>query len=186
MDAKAGMLFGGLLKFSIPLMVALPGLCAIILVPTLGDANADRAVPEMIRLFMPAGLRGLMFAALFAAMMSHISASLNSTTTIFITDIIGQLRKWSGRGPLGEQSALRWGRYITAIMIISTALLAEPIGNREHIYVYMQTILSMFQGPLLAILLLGILCRATGHGGFWGLVSGLGCSLFSTTRQACL
>jgi len=176
-DAKAGMLFGGLLKFSIPLMVALPGLCAIILVPTLGDANADRAVPEMIRLFMPAGLRGLMFAALFAAMMSHISASLNSTTTIFITDIIGQLRKWSGRGPLGEQSALRWGRYITAIMIISTALLAEPIGNREHIYVYMQTILSMFQGPLLAILLLGILWpRATGHGGFWGLVSGLGCS----------
>jgi len=42
----------------------------------------------MIRLLMPAGLRGLMFAALFAAMMSHISATLNSTTTIFITDII--------------------------------------------------------------------------------------------------
>jgi solute:Na+ symporter, SSS family len=176
-DAKAGMLFGGLLKFSIPLMVALPGLCAIVLVPTLGAANADRAVPEMIRLFMPAGLRGLMFAALFAAMMSHISASLNSTTTIFITDIIGQIRKWSGKGPLHEQSALRWGRYLTAALIISTALLAEPIGNREQIYVFMQTILSMFQGPLLAILLLGIMWpRATGHGGFWGLVLGLVCA----------
>jgi Na+/proline symporter len=35
----------------------------------------------------------------------------------------------------------------------------------------------MFQGPLLAILLLGIMWpRATGHGGFWGLVLGLACA----------
>jgi len=173
-DAKGGMLFGGLLKFSVPLMVALPGLCAIVLVPTWGNANADRAVPEMIRLFMPAGLRGLMFAALFAAMMSNISATLNSTTTIFITDIFGQIRKWRGKEPLHEKSALRWGRFATLALIITTTVCAEPIGNREQIYVYMQTILSMFQGPLLAILLLGIMWpRATGPGGFWGLVLGL-------------
>ena len=173
-DAKGGMLFGGLLKFFIPLMVALPGLCAIVLVPQLGAENADRAVPEMIRLLMPAGLRGLMFAALFAAMMSHISATLNSTSTIFITDIVGQLRNWSGRRPLKEKTALLLGRIMTAVLIISTALLAEPIGNREQIYVYMQTILSMFQGPVLAILLLGIIWpRATGYGGLAGLVLGV-------------
>jgi SSS family solute:Na+ symporter len=173
-DAKGGMLFGGLLKFFIPLMVALPGLCAIVLVPQLGVENADRAVPEMIRLLMPAGLRGLMFAALFAAMMSHISATLNSTSTIFITDIVGQLRNWSGKKPLKEKTALLSGRIITAALIISTALLAEPIGNREQIYVYMQTILSMFQGPVLAILLLGIIWpRATGYGGLAGLVLGV-------------
>jgi SSS family solute:Na+ symporter len=173
-DAKGGMLFGGLLKFFIPLMVALPGLCAIVLVPNLGVENADRAVPEMIRLLMPAGLRGLMFAALFAAMMSHISATLNSTSTIFITDIVGQLRNWSGRKPLQEKTALLSGRIITAALIISTALLAEPIGNRAQIYVYMQTILSMFQGPVLAILLLGIIWpRATGYGGLAGLVLGV-------------
>jgi len=173
-DAKGGMLFGGLLKAFIPLMVALPGLCAIILVPQLGAENADRAVPEMIRLLMPAGLRGLMFAALFAAMMSHISATLNSTTTIFITDIIGQLRNWFGKAPLAEKTALGMGRVITAALIISTALLAEPIANREQIYVFMQTILSLFQGPLLAILLLGIVWRrATGYGGLAGLVLGV-------------
>jgi len=176
-DAKAGMLFGGLLKFSIPLMVALPGLCAIVLVPQLGAENADRAVPAMIRLLMPAGLRGLMFAALFAAMMSHISASLNSTATIFVTDIIGQIRKWAGKGQMSEKTAVRMGRLLTAALIISTALLAQPIGDRPSIYVYMQTILSMFQGPLLAILLLGIMWpRATGYGGFAGLTLGLVCA----------
>lgn len=175
-DAKGGMLFAGLLKVMIPFMVALPGLCAIVLIPNLGAENADSAVPEMIRLFMPAGLRGLMFAALFAAMMSHISATLNSTTTIFITDIIGQLRNWTGKAPVQERTALRLGRIITLVLIISTALLAEPIANREQIYVFMQTILSLFQGPLLAILLLGIMWpRATGYGGLAGLVLGVIC-----------
>jgi len=175
-DAKGGMLFGGLLKAMIPLMVALPGLCAIVLLPNLGAENADRAVPEMIRQLMPAGLRGLMFAALFAAMMSHISATLNSTTTIFITDIVGQLRAWFKMPAMREQSALRMGRFITAALIITTALLAEPIANREQIYVFMQTILSLFQGPLLAILLLGIVWpRATQWGGLAGLVLGVMC-----------
>jgi Na+/proline symporter len=148
-----------------------------VLVPQLGTENADRAVPAMIRLLMPAGLRGLMFAALFAAMMSHISASLNSTATIFVTDIIGQIRKWAGKAQMSEKSAVRMGRLLTAALIISTAVLAQPIGDRPSIYVYMQTILSMFQGPLLAILLLGIMWpRATGYGGFAGLTLGLVCA----------
>jgi solute:Na+ symporter, SSS family len=130
----------------------------------------------MIRLLMPAGLRGLMFAALFAAMMSHISASLNSTSTIFVTDIIGQIRKWMGKSPMSEKSAVKFGRFMTLTLIVSTALLAKPIANREQIYVFMQTILSLFQGPLLAILLLGIVWpRATGYGGLAGLVLGVAC-----------
>ncbi len=175
-DAKAGMLFAGLLKFFVPLMVALPGLCAIVLIPQLGAHDADRAVPEMIRMLMPAGLRGLMFAALFAAMMSHISATLNSTSTIFLTDIIGEIRGWFGKGPMTEKTTLRLGRFITAALIISTAILAKPIADRDAIYVFMQTILSLFQGPLLAILLLGIMWpRATGYGGLAGLVLGVLC-----------
>ena len=51
-DAKGGMLFGGVLKAFVPLLVALPGLCAIVLLPNLADP--DKAVPEMIRVFMPA------------------------------------------------------------------------------------------------------------------------------------
>jgi SSS family solute:Na+ symporter len=173
-DAKGGMLFAGFLKSMIPLMVALPGLCAIVLVPHLGTENADRAVPEMIRLLLPAGLRGLMFAALFAALMSSISGTLNSGTTIFVTDIVGQIRRWMGLGVLSERRALILGRSFTILFIFLTALLAEPIGNTDSIYVFIQTMLSLFQGPTLAVLLLGIVWpRATGWGGFAGLVLGV-------------
>lgn len=171
-DAKGGMLLGGFLKSFIPLMVALPGLCALVLVPNL--ENADRAVPEMIRLLLPAGLRGLMFAALFAALMSSISGTLNSATTIFVTDLYGQVRRWSGLKPISERQGLNLGRLFTATFIILAAVLAKPIGDNESIYVFIQTVLSLFQGPTLAILLLGIIWpRATGWGGFAGLSLGV-------------
>lgn len=171
-DAKGGMLVGGFLKSFIPLMVALPGLCALVIVPNL--ENADRAVPEMIRLLLPAGLRGLMFAALFAALMSSISGTLNSSTTIFVTDLYGQVRRWAGWKPISERQGLNLGRFFTATFIILAAVLAKPIGDNESIYVFIQTVLSLFQGPTLAILLLGIIWpRATGWGGFAGLSLGV-------------
>jgi SSS family solute:Na+ symporter len=172
-DAKGGMLFGGLLKVFIPLMVAVPGICAIVLLKEPLD-SADRAVPELIRIYMPAGLRGLMFAALFAALMSHISATLNSVTTIAVTDVVGLLRKWSGKAPFTEKTALVMGRILTVFFVLTTALSAEKLGNSDQIYVFIQTVLSLFQGPVLAILLLGILWRrATGWGGLAGLLLGV-------------
>jgi solute:Na+ symporter, SSS family len=170
-DAKAGMLCGGFLKSFIPLMVALPGLCALILVPDLPMDQGDRAVPEMIRLLLPAGLRGLMFAALFAALMSSISGTLNSATTIFITDIWGQIRRWTGKPAYTEKQALKMGRGFTAFLIIISAVFCKQIADRESIYVFSQTILSMFQGPTLAILLLGIVWKRTTQ---WGGLAGLG------------
>ncbi len=66
------------------------------------------------------------------------------------------------------------GRAFTATLIITSAILAKPIADRESIYVFMQTILSMFQGPTLAILLLGITWRrATQWGGLAGLALGV-------------
>ena len=176
-DAKGGMLFGGFLKVFIPLMVALPGLCAVILVPGLVTEAAnqsDRAVPTLIRDLMPAGLRGLMFAALLAALMSNISATLNSVTTITVTDVLGLIRKWMGQKSYTEKSALMVGRILTILFVALSALSAKTLGSTEQIYVFLQTVLSLFQGPLLAILLLGITWRrATGWGGLAGLVLGV-------------
>ncbi len=167
-DAKAGMLFGGFLKAFIPLMVAVPGLAALIVVPDLADG--DYAVPEMIRLLLPPGLKGLMFVALFAALMSSVDSSLNSTTTIWVTDIWG--RAWyflKGRN-MDEREALIVGRIFTIVVIVCAGFMAKTIGQQESIYVFIQTALSLFQGPTLAILLLGIFWRRTTQ---WGALAGL-------------
>ena len=72
-DAKGGMLFAGFIKSFIPLLVAVPGLCAVVLLPDL--EVGDDAVPSLMRALLPPGLRGLMFAAMFAALMSSMDSA---------------------------------------------------------------------------------------------------------------
>ncbi len=175
-DAKAGMLMAGFLKSFIPLMVALPGLCAIVY---LHERNLilheqDKVIPTMIRMMLPPGLRGLMFAALFAALMSSISGTLSSASTIFVTDIFNKLWWLGTKKSLDEKQALYVGRGFTLFLIITSALFAEQISRVGGIYNFIQTILSLFQGPSLAVLLLGIMWkRATRWGGLAGLVLGV-------------
>ena len=171
-DAKGGMLFGGLLKSFIPLMVAVPGLCAVAIIPDL--AEGDRAVPELIRILLPPGLKGLMFVALFAALMSSVDSTLNSATTIFTTDLYGRLMEFLNGKQISGRHALIAGRFFTIVFIVLAGLLAPIIGQAEGLYVFIQTALSMFQGPTLAILLLGIVWkRANRWGGLAGLVLGV-------------
>ncbi len=171
-DAKGGMLFAGFLKVFIPIMVAYPGLCAVVLIPDL--AKGDYAVPEMMRMYLPVGLRGLMFSAMFAAMMSTMSATLNSATAIWTTDLYGQAVQLFGVKKLSERHILIVGRWFTVIFILLSAILSKTIGDNEGLYNFLQTALSMFQGPVFAILLLGILWkRATQWGGLAGLVLGV-------------
>lgn len=171
-DAKGGMLFAGFLKSFIPLLVAVPGLCAVVLLPDL--AQGDDAIPGLIQTVLPPGLRGLMFAALLAALMSSVDSSLNSASTIWTTDLYGQLVRLIRGQALSERQALITGRTFTVVFIVLAGALAKSIGENEGLYNFIQTALSMFQGPVLAILLLGIMWRrATQWGGLAGLVIGV-------------
>ncbi|MCA9426800.1 MAG: hypothetical protein KC994_17095 [Candidatus Omnitrophica bacterium] len=171
-DAKGGMLFGGFLKSFIPLMVAVPGLCAVVLIPDL--AEGDRAVPEMIGMLLPPGLKGLMFVALFAALMSSVDSTLSSASTIWTTDLFGRFYQIFSGKEMDEKFGLFMGRAFTLVFIILAGIMAPWIGQAEGLYVFIQTLLSMFQGPTLAILLLGIIWpRANRWGGLAGLSLGV-------------
>lgn len=170
-DAKASMLTAGMFKLMIPVLVLLPGIAARALVPDLPDA--DRAIPTLINRVLPAGLKGLMFAAFFAALMSSVDSYLNSCVTIFTGDMYRPLyRRYTGR-PMTDRHALNLGRVLTASVLVFAACYAPAFEKSETLYDVIQTLLSLFQGPTLAILLLGIFWRrATGMGGFAGLMVG--------------
>ena len=163
-DAKAAMLFGGLLKLFIPILIMLPGLAARASYPDL--ESADQAVPVSVRDLFPPGLMGLMFAAFLAALMSSVDSYLNSAVTMFMTDIYGQGKR---KAKL-QQNGLWLGRVLTAVFIIAAGLVAPVIERFDTIYLAIQTILSLFQGPTLAILLLGILWKRANR---WGALAGL-------------
>ena len=180
----AGMILAGLFKVLIPILIFVPGLIARAPFPQLADS--DQAIPTMILKLFPPGLTGLMVAAFLAAFMSGVSSYLNSTSTMFLTDVyIPTHRAITGR-ELGDRQAMGVGRWTTAALIIG-ACLAAPIFDEKNvgqtIYNLIQTLMSIFYGPSLAIMLLGILwARANRWGGMLGLILGVVLSTYLTFR----
>ena len=65
---------------------------------------------------------------------------------------------------------------MTVVFLLFSAIYAPQFADSQTLYDNVQTFLSLFQGPTLAILLLGIFWRRTSSwGGFAGLV--VGCCL---------
>jgi SSS family solute:Na+ symporter len=171
-DAKASMLTAGLFKLMIPVLIFLPGLAARALFPDL--PKSDLAIPTLINTVLPPGLKGLMFAAFFAALMSSVDSYLNSCVTVFLGDIYRPVHRLMTGQPMSELFGLRLGRALTAAVLIGGALWAPYFSDAETLYDSIQGLLSLFQGPTLAILLLGIFWhRTSSMGGFAGLAFGV-------------
>ena len=172
-NAKAGVLWGSFFKMFIPILIVLPGLIALPLFP--GLADGDEAFPTLVKNLLPPGMTGLVFAAFFAALMSSVDSYLNSAATLWTKDVYQKFIKKDA----DDQHLLRMGRIFTVIFLIIGVVTAPLNKLFPGMYVYVQTLLSFFQGPTLAILLLGMLWRRTTQwGGLWGLVLGV---IFSMT-----
>ncbi|MCK4304620.1 MAG: sodium/solute symporter [Candidatus Eisenbacteria sp.] len=172
-DAKAGMLSATFLKTLVPILYVLPGLFVLALCAE-PLADMDQALPWAIKNLLPVGLAGLVFAAFLAAIFSSVDSTLNSAVTIWTRDIYQNLFVRNA----SDQHYLRFGRMLTLVFVIIGAFLAEPLTTSfKGIYQAMQNLLTIFQGPTLATVLLGIMwARATQWGGLFGLLGGVACS----------
>jgi len=167
-DAKASYIFGALLKILIPFAMVVPGIIALAYNPDIADA--DKAMATLIKEIMPTGLIGIFFAAFLAGLMSSVDSFLNSAATVWTTDIYKKYFR-----PKGDDAHyLVVGRVFTIIFILVAIYVAQFATGFESLYDLAQTLLSFFQGPSLAIIILGVLWkRATGTGALVGLIGGV-------------
>ena len=166
-DASAGMMFAAFAKTLVPLLVVFPGLLALVMHARI--EYPDMALPWVIKNVLPPGISGLMFIALIAALQSSIDSGINSTSLLLTRDIRHVLMKNADKS-----KDLKIGRMITLGLLLCAMAIAPLIAKMGGIYTFMQTMLSMFQGPMLALLLLGAFTRlATPTAGLWTLISGV-------------
>jgi solute:Na+ symporter, SSS family len=174
-EAKAAYVWGALLKNIIPLIVAVPGLIAVALLPDLEDG--DIAIPQLVGVILPVGLRGLFVAAFLAALMSSIDSYLNSASTIVSNDFIRRFINPDA----SEKSLLTIGRITTVLLVawaIVFAFMLTRMNENSGLYAIFQTLMAFFQGPAFAILLIGILWRrATGRAAVIALLCGIATSI---------
>ncbi len=169
-DGKASMMFAAMAKTFVPLLIVLPGFFALLMAPEhLG--LSDQALPWVVKNLLPPGVSGLLFVAFIAALQSSVSSTLNSASVMVTRDILGVIR--SKR--LDDAAELKMGRMITIAALAAGILCAPLTAQFRGIYVYVQQLLSFFQGPVFALLLMGILFkRITPRAGLWSLLLGLG------------
>lgn len=148
-EAQKGIVFAAYLKLLMPIIVVLPGIAAFVLLP--GLSTPDQAYPEMMKL-VPTGLRGLVFAALIAAILSSIGSMVNSISTISTMDIYRHFR-----ASADEKHLVITGRCIGVIALILGMICAKPLlGNFDQAFQYIQEFTGFFTPGIVVIFLLGM------------------------------
>ena len=166
-DASASMMFAAFAKTLVPLLIVFPGLLALVLHADI--EYPDMALPWVVKNVLPPGLSGLMFIAIIAALQSSIDSGINSTALMVTRDIRGVLVK-----DADPETELKIGRWMTLVILLGGMAFAPYIGDLGGIYFLIQTLLSLFQGPMLALLILGAFTsRATPLGGLITLITGV-------------
>ncbi|MBN1292288.1 MAG: sodium:solute symporter [Candidatus Latescibacteria bacterium] len=167
--SRGSALFAAFLKITPIFILVLPGLIARALWSSEIATDPDMAYPLIVTKLMPAGLAGLMIAALLAALMSSLSAVFNSCSTLITMDIYRKVKPDST-----EMKLVSVGRWVTAgIVVISIIWIPMIRLLSNQIYQYLQSIQAYIGAPITAVFLTGILWkRATGKAALATLITG--------------
>jgi len=170
-EAQKGIVFAAFLKILMPLIIVLPGVAAVILSPDL-DAS-DKAYPTVMRL-LPAGIMGLVFAALIAAIVSSLASMMNSISTIFTMDLYRHMVKQEKT----QHQLVRVGRLVSFSALVIALLVAKPLlGQFDQAFQYIQEFTGLFTPGVVALFLLGIFWKKTTANG--GLVAAIASAVLS-------
>ena len=167
-------------KMLFPFLVILPGMIAIALtqaggsgfhLPTKPDGalNYDMTVPMMLAHYFPRGMLGVGLTALLASFMSGMAGNVTAFNTVWTYDIYQAYIK-----PKASDEHYLWmGRMSTLFGIAASVAAAYAATRFNNIMDFLQLVFAFVNAPLFATFLLGMFWkRATGHGAFWGLLSG--------------
>ena len=143
-------------------------------------SSPDRIFPAFIVDHMPAGVSGLIVAAVLAAAMSNLSAALNSLSSTTVVDFYMKLRPNAAareRSGISHISTLLWAVALCVLAFISR--------GSKHVVEVGLSIASVAYGSLLGVFLLGTLTRRANEAGTtFGMIVGLGVNIFLWRQPA--
>ncbi|MDG1752806.1 MAG: sodium/sugar symporter [Thalassotalea sp.] len=169
-EAQKGIAFAAYLKLLMPLIVVLPGIAAVILYPSL--TTPDQAYPSMMAM-LPVGIKGLVFAALVAAIVSSLASMTNSISTIFTMDIYSRFKPNES-----QRHYVHIGRIAALVSLCIALVVAQPLlGKFDQAFQYIQEFTGFFTPGIVVIFVMGMFWKRTSSMG--ALSAALGSAIFS-------
>lgn len=164
--ARKGILFAAFLKLLVPVIAVLPGIVMFVLhsrgmfqhemADVSGLLKPDHAYPTLMNL-LPAGLKGIAFAALTAAIVASLAGKANSISTIFSLDIY---KKYFNKNAT-EKKMVYVGRWVVICAMLIAAVVTPALKSLDQAYQFIQEYVGFISPGVLAIFLLGLFWKRT-------------------------
>ncbi|HEY8969490.1 MAG TPA: sodium/sugar symporter, partial [Puia sp.] len=169
--ARSGILYAAFLKLLMPVIVVLPGIGAYVLyqkgmfhtemLSSSGAVDVNKAYPNLMTL-LPAGFKGLAFAALTAAIVASLAGKANSIATIFTLDIY---KKAINRNA-DERHLVRTGKITVVVSMLLAILMSLIIGEKlmgegKQGFNYIQEYTGFVSPGIFAMFILGFFWKRT-------------------------
>ena len=174
-EAQKGLVFAGYLKLITPILIVIPGIAAFVIVndPAMMDSlgtlaqnhtpsleRADSAYPWVAQ-FLPTGAKGVVFAALSAAIVSSLASMLNSTATIFTMDIYKEYVDKNA----SDLKLVNVGRCTAVISLVIAIFVAPLLGALDQAFQYIQEYTGLVSPGILAVFVCGLFWKKTNSTG---------------------
>jgi len=135
------------------------------------NPNIDSVFPQFIVAQMPAGVAGLLIAAIFAAAMSTLSSNINSVAAVITSDFYKSLAKKAN--PKLSMGIARWSGVIVGVLGIGMALVLAT-WNIASLWDQFNTFLGLLTAGLGALFIMGIFFpRISGTAALIGTFGGI-------------
>ncbi len=170
-EAQKGLLFTGVLKLLIPLVIVLPGLIGFYY---FGDSlydNPDTVYPLLLKKVLPVWMTGFFVAVVMGAILSTFNSALNSAATIFS---LGIYKRYFNKD--ASESRLVWiGRVSSAILAVFAIGVAPFVANApDGLYQLLQQLNGIFFIPMATVILAAFFFpKVSATGAKAGLIFGL-------------
>jgi SSS family solute:Na+ symporter len=182
--ARNGILFAAFLKLLMPVIVVLPGIAAYVLhqqgnfqteMLQNGELNPDKAYPVLLNL-LPAGLKGLAFAALTAAIVASLAGKANSISTIFTLDIY----KKKVRPDADENKMVQVGKITVIVAMLLAVMIAPLLGiDKKGGFEFIQEYTGFVSAGIFAMFILGFFWKkTTSNAALFATIGGFVFSIF--------
>jgi solute:Na+ symporter, SSS family len=169
--ARKGLLFAAFLKLLMPVIVTLPGIAAYALYQSGqfqqemlgadGLINQDKAYPVLLNL-LPAGLKGLSFAALTAAVVASLAGKANSISTIFTLDVYKQ---YIGKNK-SDKELVAIGRIVIVVSMILAIVISPFMGiDKKGGFQFIQQTTGLLSPGIFASFIMGFFWKRTNSAG---------------------
>jgi SSS family transporter len=127
--------------------------------------KADAIYPYFVASRLPAGVAGLVIAAIFAAAMSSIDACMNASSTVCVEDFYRRFRK----SPVSERHYLFVARGLTVVWGVLATVMAILMMNIRTVQIVWGKVMGISTNGVLGLMALAFLRRPVR---WWAAIAG--------------